>query len=39
MLPPNALVGTNDLGLWYMTEARDVHYFTLEFDPIRDLSK
>ena len=39
MLPPNALVGTNDLGLWYSTGAARTHYFRFDLDPVRDISK
>jgi hypothetical protein len=39
MLPRNALVGTNDIGLWYITGGTRVHYFTTDVNPIQDLSQ
>jgi len=39
LLPPDALVGTNDIGLWYATGATRIHYFTGDVDPLRDLSQ
>lgn len=39
LLPPNALVGTNDLGLWYSTGASRIHYLALDVNQIRDTSQ
>lgn len=39
LLPSNSLVGTNDIGLWYVSGATRTHYFTLDLDVLKDMSQ